>query len=572
MARDSIKLRIGAEDKASAVVNKVKSSTVALGVVVGNLANKAISGLLNSIRGWIDEALEAERANVRLDAALRGVGKYSKELSKEMKDLAGSRQNEIAGSDEAYKDMISTMLTMGIATDKIGDAVRAVTALKALGYEGNSALSAVARAVEGDYKAFNRLIPAVRQARTDQEKLDAINRTIAAGYEQQKANLNSVGGAWEALKGRLGDMREALGNAILEGLGLGASFKEAQERVGEFLKSASFQRILDNLREGAEFAKQIGNALTVKGGIGIVIKGLATMLLGALKDGADYFVQKISENSILGKIASGAGEVSRAAAGMGSAGYIPLSGVEFNKPKPKEQGEHKSYLKIAAKALKEEVEQIEKRVNIGREIEKELKEYLGETKKKVEASEPVIDPPEKKLDREQLKILSEKEAQVLLAKNQREINEKITAEAKKEAEAQEKIRTAKGKLAALYKEGLAGAWQNFQEEKKANQEQQKADKALQKDIDRARAEKERLGDFGRLSKKDAELIKFADKRDKEIKKQQEAWLQAEKERKEAQKAQKEYQKMVLTEAQKQRRELEIIRKQQDRLLREGGGI
>ena len=294
----------------------------------------------------------------------------AKNYRKNLQDLAGSIQDEIAGSDEAYKDMISTMLTMGIATDKIGDAVRAVTALEAVGYKGNRAMRAVARAVEGDYMAFNELIPAVKQARTEQEKLAALNKVIAAGYEQQKATLNTVGGAWEALKGRLGDVREELGMAILKGLGLGASFKEAQERVGEFLKSASFQRILDNLREGAEFAKQIGNALTVKGGIGIVVKGLANMLLGALKDGADYFVQKISENSILGKIGGALGKGGRAAAGMGSAGYIPRAGADFNKSKPEEQVAHKSYLKIAAQRLKEEVEQIEKRVNIGREIEK----------------------------------------------------------------------------------------------------------------------------------------------------------------------------------------------------------
>ena len=572
MARDSIKLRIGAEDKASAVVNKVKSSTVALGVVVGNLANKAISGLLNSMRGWIDEALDAERANVRLDAALRGVGKYSKELSKDLQDLAGSIQDEIAGSDEAYKDMISTMLTMGIATDKIGDAVRAVTALEAVGYKGNRAMRAVARAVEGDYAAFNELIPAVKQARTEQEKLAAINKTIAAGYEQQKANLNNVGGAWEALKGRLGDLREELGMAILEGLGLGSSFKEAQARVGEFLKSASFQRILDSLREGAEFAKQIGNALTVKGGFSVVIKGLAQMLLGALKDGADYFVQKINENSILGKIARGAGEASRAAAGMGTVGYIPRVGADFNKPKPRKEKEQESHLKTAAKALKEEVEQIEKRIKVEREIEKELKEYLGETKKKAEDSGPVLEAAEKKLDREQLKILSQKEAQVLLAKNQREAQENLSKMMDAEKAAQDKITKAKEKLSNMYKLGLAKSWENWKDEKEQGQKQQEADKDLEDDIRRARQEKERLGDFGKISKRDAELIKFADKRDKEIKNQQNNWLKAQNEAKAAKLAQKAYQDVIKNEAITQSKELKKIRRQQERLLREGGGI
>ena len=128
----------------------------------------------------------------------------------------------------------------------------------------------------------------------------------------------------------------------------------------------------------------------------------------------------------MGKIASGAGKASRAAAGMGSAGYIPRVGADIIKQKPKIEKEQESHLKTAAQRLKEEVEQIEKRVNIGREIEKELKEYLGETKKKSEDSGPVLEAAEKKLDREQLKILSQKEAQVLLAKNQREAQENLS--------------------------------------------------------------------------------------------------------------------------------------------------
>ena len=91
---------------------------------------------------------------------------------------------------------------------------------------------------------------------------------------------------------------------------------------------------------------------------------------------------------------------------------------------------------------------------------------------------------------------------MIIAKNQREINEKITAEAKKEAEAQEKNQDGKRKNWLHYtKKVLPELGKIFRKRKKANQEQQKADKALQKDIDRARAKKEQLGDFGRLSKK-----------------------------------------------------------------------
>ena len=70
----------------------MSARTVALGVAVGNLASKMISGAVNGVRRWIDEALEAERANVMLDAALRGTGQYTDEVARKMKDLAGAIQ------------------------------------------------------------------------------------------------------------------------------------------------------------------------------------------------------------------------------------------------------------------------------------------------------------------------------------------------------------------------------------------------------------------------------------------------------------------------------------------------
>ena len=112
------------------------------------------------------------------------------------------------------------------------------------------AARAVAHAIDGDLEAFNRLSPAVRNATTDQEKALAINALVASGFEQQQANLRTVGGAWSALQGRMGDFREAVIGAVFEGLKLGNTFNDAQAKVGAFLKSDSFNSLTERIRGG----------------------------------------------------------------------------------------------------------------------------------------------------------------------------------------------------------------------------------------------------------------------------------------------------------------------------------
>ena len=293
MSKNNIKLIVAAKDLASGTIKRVKMSTIAFGVALGNLASRAIVGVMNGLRGWINEALECEKANVMLDAALRGIGQYTPQLSKQFRDLASAVQNETGASDEAVKANIAQLTTLGVMPDKMATAVRAVAALEAVGRGGSQAMTAVARAIQGDVEGFARFVPGVRAATTDAEKFDAINRLLTAGYEQQQATLNTVGGAWAALKGRLSDAREALIGAVFEGGRIGQAFNDAQAAVGRFLESDKFAKLTDKIRNAADYARQIVEAMDTEGGVRAVAEGIGNLILAALKDGADYIYSKI---------------------------------------------------------------------------------------------------------------------------------------------------------------------------------------------------------------------------------------------------------------------------------------
>lgn len=296
MAKDNIRLTLSAKDLASGTIHKVRVSTIALGTAIGNLSAKLVTGAINGIRGWINEALEAEKANVMVGAALRGVGAYTPELEKQFLNLASAIQDETGASDEAVKANIAMLTTMGVATDKMGQAARAVQALASLGRDGAQAMVAVARALEGDISGFERLAPKVRAATTLAEKYEAANQLIAAGYEQQKASLQTVGGAWSALSGRLGDAREAIIGAVFEGTKIGTTFNDAQAAVGKFLASDSFQNFTNALRDGSAYAKDILKSLTSGGGgFGETAGAIGGVILAALKDGAVYVAGAIKD-------------------------------------------------------------------------------------------------------------------------------------------------------------------------------------------------------------------------------------------------------------------------------------
>jgi hypothetical protein len=292
MSKDNITLIISAKDAASTVLHSVKARTIALGVAIGNLSSAIIKSAVSGFRGWINEALEAEQANVRLEAALRGLGQYTPELSAQYMKLANAIQDETGASDESVKNNIALLASYGVMPEAMGRAARSIEALNALGIEQTMAARAVARAIEGDMSAFERLSPAVRLATTDQEKAIAINALIASGFEQQQANLHTVGGAWSALQGRMGDFREAVIGAIFEGLKLGNTFNDAQKKLGAFLNSAAFNSLTDRLREMAALAKDIFTASTSD--FGGTMKAIGQVIFAALSDGADVAAEKIA--------------------------------------------------------------------------------------------------------------------------------------------------------------------------------------------------------------------------------------------------------------------------------------
>lgn len=288
-------IEIGAKDMASRVLRTFRGTLHEVFVVAaGNMVASGVKRMLEGLGEWISDAIGAEQANMRLDAALRGLGSYTPQLAQRYRDLAEALHNETGASHENLKQMIAMLATLGVAPEKMAEAGRAVKALESLNRDGALAMVAVARAMEGDLTAFERFAPEVREAHTIMEKVAAANRLIAAGYQQQRDRLQTVGGAWAELKERMADARKDIILSVLEGSKLGQTLNEMQVRLGELLASEGFEGFKENIKETAAYARDIMVALTTKGGFTQTASALGDVILSALMDGADYLGKKIS--------------------------------------------------------------------------------------------------------------------------------------------------------------------------------------------------------------------------------------------------------------------------------------
>lgn len=205
------------------------ASFAAAGAAIGAFAAKALSAYA-----------EQEKAERSLTAALNAYGETGAGIVPSLKEMAAAIQDETGAADESTLAGMARLKMLGVQTSKLGEAAKATIALKGLGLEEAAAQKAVAMAMQGSYEMLNRYVPALRTATSDTEKAQIVNDLFARGYEQQKDLLNTTGGAWAALRGRVGDAWEAVGKVIEQNTGL----TEILQKVGDKVKELT-QRFSD---------------------------------------------------------------------------------------------------------------------------------------------------------------------------------------------------------------------------------------------------------------------------------------------------------------------------------------
>jgi len=241
MADKKLTIILRAKNSMAAGLSKARDSVAKFGksaMRIGGLFAKAFLAAGIAVAGLAAKAIAAfavqETAERSLIAAMNAHGEAGEALIPSLKRVAAAIQDETGAADESTLAGMAKMRMLGVQTSKLGEAAKGVIALKAVGLEEEAAQKAVAMAMQGSFDMLNRYLPALRMTKDETEKANIVNEFFAKGYEQQEGILDTVGGQWKVLQGRIGDVWEEIGAAIMQNEGLMVSLTAAGEAVKAF--------------------------------------------------------------------------------------------------------------------------------------------------------------------------------------------------------------------------------------------------------------------------------------------------------------------------------------------------
>lgn len=178
---------------------------------------------------------ESEAAENALSAAITGHGGAVDALLPKYKALADEISRKTGLDDEQILGLQTLLTNMGVTTAEMDKATKGAIGLsKALGMDQTAAAKAAALAMDGNYTALAKYLPALKTATTDGEKAAIVQQAMASGYAAEEAALNTVSGRYRELTTTTGNFLESIGQVISEN----AMVQDGMALVSEKIREA----------------------------------------------------------------------------------------------------------------------------------------------------------------------------------------------------------------------------------------------------------------------------------------------------------------------------------------------
>lgn len=196
--------------------NMSQSWNVFAGSISADVFKKALNAVVGIFGTAISEAANAEESVNNLNIALRQSGNYSKQTSQELQDFASELQKITIYSDDTVMGVISTLEAL---TDLDKDGLKATTKTvidfaSKYGKSTEEASTMVARALEGNTVAFNKMGIKIKEGSTQSERLKNVMDALSGSAGAAEAKVNTFSGEMAKLKNQVGEAYEKLGGFI----------------------------------------------------------------------------------------------------------------------------------------------------------------------------------------------------------------------------------------------------------------------------------------------------------------------------------------------------------------------
>lgn len=193
---------------------RMRKTAVAMGVALAGAFSARVIGR------QVSEAVRLfgiqEKAERRLEDALRLAGDASRESAEDIKKFASQIQSMTTLGDEAVIEMAALGASLGkLSGQQLKDATTAAIGLsKALGVDTTAAMRLVSRAAVGDTAQLTRYGIKLDETLTDQEKFNQLLKIGATNFDIAKGEAQTFTGRLQQVKNVIGDVREEIGRMV----------------------------------------------------------------------------------------------------------------------------------------------------------------------------------------------------------------------------------------------------------------------------------------------------------------------------------------------------------------------
>lgn len=244
MSKD-VEIVIGAKDQASAILRNVSSETKQMTRSVKTMASntvqstKKVEGAFQSLKAAAGPLLAAYAAFKGATAGLRIISDSAAAFDKQREAVRGLAQaleqsGDSAGpsidqlqtfaselqkvtnvGDEVTLGLMKQASMMGVSNENLQDVTRAAIGLsEATGQGLEESLKKVNAAINGNAGSLQEMLPSIRNAATEEERLAIVLEASEKGLAQKAARAGEAAGSAERLSNSWGDFLEVIGEAL----------------------------------------------------------------------------------------------------------------------------------------------------------------------------------------------------------------------------------------------------------------------------------------------------------------------------------------------------------------------
>lgn len=196
-----------------ATMSKLKGTVMALvGAYLGLQGLRKISQFALSAA---DAFNTQEAAAEGLAKALELAGENTNGALESHKAFASAMQESLGVGDEVTLAMMKQASMAGVSSDQLQNVTTAAIGLaEATGIDLETAMKRTIGAMNGVYGELGEMIPSVRNATTEEEKLAAVSEIAAKGLEQKKDAAARLSTIMQKARNAVGDLMEKIGELM----------------------------------------------------------------------------------------------------------------------------------------------------------------------------------------------------------------------------------------------------------------------------------------------------------------------------------------------------------------------